>query len=117
MQPSLPTDELVFTLAVDNFGVPIIVAQRIPILSVTAYNTFISELGNEPVMQSTMAMILVAIVTTILIIQKGYIERRVYEMESGRAPPVRPLEGMASKFVGGGLMFFISRATIISVFP
>jgi len=99
---------VVFTLAVDNFGVPIIVAQRIPILSVTAYNTFISELGNEPVMQSTMAMVLVAIVTTILVIQKGYIERRVYEMEAGRSPPVRPLTGLASKIVGGGLMFFIS---------
>ena len=98
---------VVFTLAVDNFGIPVIVAQRIPILSVTAYNTFISELGNEPVMQSTMSMVLVAIVATVLVIQKGYLERRVYHMEAGRAPLVRPLTGLSAKFVGGGLLSVI----------
>ncbi len=98
---------VVFTLAADNFGIPAIVAQRVPILSVTAYNTYISELSDEPVMQSTMAMILVAIVVIVLIIQKGYLERKVYHMEAGRTPPVRPLKGVGAKIVSGGLIFVI----------
>ena len=98
---------VVFTLAADNFGIPAIVARQVPILSVTAYNTYISELSNEPVMQSTMAMILIAIVVIVLIIQKGYLERKVYQMEAGRTPPVRSLKGVGAKIVSGGLIFVI----------
>lgn len=75
---------VVFSLAIDNFGIPALIAPRVPILSVAAYNTFISELGSDPVMQSTMSVMLVVIAAIVLIIQKLYVERRVFQMRLGK---------------------------------
>ena len=95
---------VVFSLAIDNFGIPAIVAPRVPVLSVEAYNTFVSELGGDPVMQSTMSVMLVIIAAIVLIIQKMYVERRVYQMEAGRSPEVMRLSGSTRWLVSGGLL-------------
>lgn len=98
---------VVFSMAIDNFGIPAIIAPRILILSVTAYNTFISELGSDPVMQSTMSVMLVLIAAVVLIIQKLYVERRVYQMEAGRAPEIEKLTGRRGRLISGTALGFI----------
>lgn len=105
---------VVFSLAIDNFGIPAIIAPRVPILSVAAYNTFISELGSDPVMQATMSIMLVLIATVVLVVQKRYVERRVYQMEAGKAPEVVKLTGLRGGLTSGALLGFIL-ATLLPV--
>ena len=104
---------VVFSMAIDNFGIPAIIAPRVPILSVTAYNTFVSELGGDPIMQSTMSVMLVLIAAIVLLVQKLYVERRVYQMETGRAPEVIKLEAAKGRLVSAAVLGFI----LLSLLP
>ena len=111
--PVLVSAMVVFSMSIDNFGIPAIIAPRVPILSVMAYNTFISELGSDPVMQSTMSVMLVVIAAVVLIVQKLYVERRVYQMEAGRAPNVTKLTGPRGRLVSGAVTGFV----LLSLLP
>ncbi|HAE49548.1 ABC transporter permease [Tistrella sp.] len=104
---------IVFTLAVDNFGVPVIVAPRVPVLSVAAYNAFVSEFGGGGTMQATMSVVLVALVALALILQKGLARGCGYQMEAGRAPVRIDLPAPLARLVGGGLAAMV----LLSLLP
>ena len=82
---------VVFTLAMENFGIPIILAENFPVLSVVAYKEFIREMGENPLMASTLSMILLLITAIVLVIQKRIVEKKVYQMVSRRSPPTKNL--------------------------
>src|SRR6185436_15777130 len=84
---------VVFTHVIGSFGIPAILGPRMPMLAVKAYNEFVSELGGNPQMQTVMASILVMIGVAMLALQKLAIERRQFQMESGRAPTPVPIRG------------------------
>ncbi len=67
-----------------------------PVLAVKAYNEFVSELGGNPQMQTIMASLLVMLGVAMLVVQKLVIERRQFQMESGRAPAPVPIHGAAA---------------------
>ena len=106
--PVLTAALIVFTLAVDNFGVPIIMAPRTPILSVTAYNTFLSEFAGDPMMQSVMSVLLVLIAATMLGLQKAVVRGRNYQMESGKALAPLQLAGKHGFILSLALMGVIA---------
>jgi iron(III) transport system permease protein len=85
---------VVFTHVIGSFGIPAILGARMPVLAVKAYNEFVSELGGNPQMQTIMATILVLLGVAMLAIQKLWVERRQYQMESGRAPAQIPIRGV-----------------------
>lgn len=81
---------VVFTLAVDNFSIPMILGGRVDVLSSLTYMTFLSEMGGDPKMQSVLAVVSVLLVGVVLFVQKVVVERKTYQMQQGRAPkPVR----------------------------
>jgi iron(III) transport system permease protein len=81
---------VVFTHVVGSFGIPAILGARMPVLAVKSYNEFVSEMGGNPQMQTVMATLLVLLGVAMLVLQKVAVERRQFEMESGRPPaPVR----------------------------
>lgn len=82
---------LVFMHVIGDFGVPAILGARTPVLAVKTYNEFVSEMGGNPQMQTTMASLLVFLGLVLLLIQKWVVARRTYQMESGRAPVRVPL--------------------------
>lgn len=84
---------VVFTHVIGSFGIPAILGARMPMLAVKAYNEFVSELGGNPQMQATMASILVLLGVAVLVLQKLAVERRQFQMESGRAPQPVPIRG------------------------
>jgi len=84
---------VVFTHVIGSFGIPAILGARMPVLAVKAYNEFVSELGGNPQMQTIMASLLVMLGVAMLVIQKLWIERRQFQMESGRAPALVPMKG------------------------
>jgi iron(III) transport system permease protein len=49
---------LVFTLVVGNFAVATMLSNKVPLLSVLTYQaTVVSEVGSDPLLQSTLASI------------------------------------------------------------
>ena len=85
---------VVFTHVIGSFGIPAILGPRMPVLAVKAYNEFVSELGGNPQMQTIMASLLVMLGVAMLAVQKLAIERRQYQMESGRAPEQIRISGV-----------------------
>jgi iron(III) transport system permease protein len=77
---------VVFTLAAGNFAVAMILGNRIPLLSLATYNAFVSEMGGSPLMQSTLAVVMVSLVALVLFVQKRIVERRMVQVVQGRAP-------------------------------
>ncbi|WP_265518266.1 ABC transporter permease [Nitratireductor luteus] len=101
---------VVFTLVVGNFAISIALGQRVPLLSVLTYRSFISELGGNPTMQSTLAMVSILLVASVLFLQRWYISKRDYQMVAGRTPPRAKLKGWKSLLAGGsaGLIIVLS---------
>jgi iron(III) transport system permease protein len=87
---------VVFTHVIGSFGIPAILGARMPMLAVKAYNEFVSELGGNAQMQTVMASILVLLGAGLLVAQKAAVERRQYQMESGRTPDAVRIRGAAA---------------------
>lgn len=109
---------VVFTLVVGNFALAMLLGSRVPLLSVMTYNTFVSEMGGSPTLQSAMSVVSIAIVAIVLFFQKRVVERKVYTMTQGRAPAaVRVRSWTAALYTGGvGMVIFISMLPLIVVF-
>src|SRR5690606_20774295 len=76
---------IVFTLAVDNFSIPMILGGRVDVLSSLTYTTFLSEMGGNPIMQSVLGVVSVVLVGFVLFVQKRVVERKIYQMPQGAA--------------------------------
>ncbi|KFE50516.1 ABC transporter permease [Pseudomonas syringae] len=84
---------IVFTHVIGSFGVPAILGARTPVLAVKAYQEFVSEMGGNAQMQTTMASLLVVLGAVVLLVQKFVVERRQFQMESGRSPDASSITG------------------------
>lgn len=109
---------VVFTLVVGNFALAMLLGSRVPLLSVMTYNTFVSEMGGSPTLQSAMSVVSIAIVAIVLFFQKRVVERKVYTMTQGRAPAATRVRSWTAVLYtsGVGLIIFISMLPLIVVF-
>lgn len=108
---------LVFTLVVGNFAVATILGHRVPLLSVLTYQAFVSEVGADPVMQSTLASVSIGIVAIVLFLQRWVVSRGRYEIVQGRgARPVR-LGGLGAALMAlaAGLVMIVSLLPLVTV--
>jgi len=114
MLPSiLSASVLVFMQAIGDFGIPAILGARTPVLSVAAYNAFVSEMGTTPQMQTTLASVLVLMGFMLMAVQKAIVDRRQVQMEAGR-PPEPVSVGRWKAAVAGTLTIVIM---LLSVLP
>jgi iron(III) transport system permease protein len=90
---------VVFFLCIENFGVPNLIGEDYRVLSVQAYNEFISEMGGNPSMAGALSMILLAITLSLTLVQKYWVERRTYAMTVLNPPEVRRLRPWARRLV------------------
>ncbi|MBN9499433.1 MAG: iron ABC transporter permease [Alphaproteobacteria bacterium] len=104
---------LVFTLVVGNFAVATILGQRVYLLSVLTYQSFVSEVGTNPVMQSTLASVSIGIVACALFVQRWIVSRGRYEIVQGRGAKPSPLAGFATLPIALGAAFIM----IVSLLP
>ena len=105
---------IVFTHVIGSFGVPAIIGARTPVLAVKAYNEFVSEMGGNAQMQTTMASLLVFLGAGALLFQKFVVERRQFQMESGRAPLPTSINGWRAA-VATTSVFFVVALSLIPV--
>ncbi|GHC77276.1 iron ABC transporter permease [Pseudorhodoferax aquiterrae] len=99
---------IVFTHVIGSFGVPAILGARTPVLAVKAYNEFVSEMGGNPQMQTTMASLLVFLGAGLLLVQKFIVERRQFQMEAGRAPHAFDIRGVPAALASGSVLFVVA---------
>lgn len=104
---------VVFYLSIENFGVPILIGEDFRVLSVQAYNEFISEMGGNPSMAGTLSMILLAITFGLTILQKYWVERKSYAMSALRPPEVKRLKPLPTFLI----WFFCSAVVFIALAP
>jgi iron(III) transport system permease protein len=108
---------LVFTLVVGNFAVATILGHRVHLLSVLTYQSFVSEVGADPVMQSTLASVSIGIVAIVLFAQRWIVARGRYEIVQGRGAKPRWLGGGAAAALGlaAGVVMIISLLPLATV--
>jgi len=82
---------LTFMSAVENFGVPMIIAQQTPNLVVKAYVEFTSEVGKHPGMAYALSIVLILITMTSLVAQRYYLSRRNFIQAARGKPAVQSL--------------------------
>lgn len=108
---------LVFTLVVGNFAVATILGHKVELLSVITYQTFVSEIGNDPVMQSTLASVSIGIVALALFVQRFVLSRGRYEITLGRGAKPEEIRGVPAFALTGAaaLVVLISLLPLASV--
>ncbi|MGL4497052.1 MAG: ABC transporter permease, partial [Beijerinckiaceae bacterium] len=104
---------LVFTLVVGNFAVATILGHKVELLSVITYQTFVSEVGADPVMQSTLASVSIALVAIVLFVQRFIIGRGKFEITLGRGAVPQRLSGLPAMLLGGAAAVVV----LISLLP
>ena len=79
---------LVFIEALENFGVPFVLAEDKPILAVEAFKLFVSETAANPATAGVLGMLLIACTIIALLIQRGLLGTRRYATSARRSPPL-----------------------------
>ena len=113
MPAILATSLLVFTLVVGNFAVATILGHKVQLLSVLTYLSFVSEVGADPVMQSTLASASIGIVVVVLFAQRWIIARKRYEITQGRGARATKLQGLPAIALASAAFVIV----IVSVLP
>ncbi len=108
---------LVFTMAVGNFAISMILSHRLPLLSVVTYQAAVAEGARDITMQSTLASVSVLIVMAVLFLNRRIVKRGRYEIVQGRGARPRPLRGLRGLAVAAsaGLVVVISLLPLISI--
>jgi iron(III) transport system permease protein len=78
---------LVFIETIENFGVPVVLAEDKPILAVEAYKLFIGETATNPSAASVLGTLLIFLTATVLIIQRRYLANRHFATRASLATP------------------------------
>jgi iron(III) transport system permease protein len=91
---------LVFTLVVGNFATATILGSRVPLLSVLTYQAAVAEGGSDPVMQSTLATVSIALVMIVLFVQRWIVSRGRHEVTQGRGARAEKLRGLPGLVIG-----------------
>jgi iron(III) transport system permease protein len=82
---------LVFIEALENFGVPFVLAEDRPILSVEAYKLFVGETSDNPASAGVLGMVLIACTVAALLAQRGVLARRGFATAARQPPPLLAL--------------------------
>jgi iron(III) transport system permease protein len=108
---------LVFTLVVGNFAIATILGASVPLLSVLTYQSYVSEVGEDPVMQSTLASVSIAIVALVLFFQRWIISRGKFEIVQGQGAIPMRLRGWKAVLIScaAGLVLLISTLPLVTV--
>lgn len=97
---------LVFMQSVENFGVPAIIGEGLPVLATRAYQLFINEMGSNPSMASTLSMILIACTSGTLLLQRLYLVKKSFFMKMKGTTHVIELRPVW-RWVATGVAFFL----------
>jgi iron(III) transport system permease protein len=82
---------LVFIEALENFGVPVVLAEDRPFLAVDIFKLFAGEADNNPAAAGALSVLLIACTALVLLVQRRYLNQRRFTTNARAAPPVLAL--------------------------
>ncbi|MFE0556271.1 ABC transporter permease [Paenibacillus sp. NPDC058910] len=85
---------MVFMASFADFGTPMLLGQGYKVLPILAYEQFISEMGGNPAMASTLSVVMIFFSTAVLFGQRYFVSRKNYSMTGMRTPTVKKLKRM-----------------------
>lgn len=91
---------MVFMTSLADFGTPMLIGEGYKVLPVLIYDEFMSEIGGNVAMASTLSVIIVLCSLILLSVQKKIIAKKTYNMSALRPPKVKELSS--------GKRFFLS---------
>src|SRR5262249_1671263 len=103
---------LVFIEALENFGVPFVLAEDRPILSVEAYKLFVGETADNPAAAGVLGVLLVLCTVIALLIQRAVLARRSFVSSARRAAPLIRV-GTALRRCAAGYCWLIVAAALV----
>lgn len=112
--PTISTGALmVFMASFADFGTPMLIGQGEKVLPILAYEQFISEMGSNPAMASTLSMILLTVTTSVLLLQRYVVTKKTYTMSALRPPKVIRLSA-GKRFLA---TLFLMSVVTLSIIP
>jgi len=82
---------MVFMTSLSDLGTPMLIGEGFKVLPVLIYEEYVSEMGGNPIMASTMSVIVIVVSLSVLFLQRYMISQRSYNMTGLRPPIVREL--------------------------
>nr|WP_326184670.1 iron ABC transporter permease [uncultured Oscillibacter sp.] len=109
---------LVFMNALADFGTPQLIGEGYVTMPTLIYTEFVNEMGGDTGFAAALAALMVVITAALFLLQKFYVDRRGYNMNSMRPPEARPLAGWRGAVLhillyGVVLFSLIPQATVI----
>jgi len=103
---------LVLIEALENFGVPFVLAEDRPILSVEAYKLFVGETTDNPASAGVLGVLLVVCTVVALMIQRGVLARRNFATGARRSAPLMQVSP-ALRRLGAGYCWIVVGAALV----
>jgi iron(III) transport system permease protein len=79
---------LVFIETLENFGVPFVLAEDMPIFAVEAFKLFIGETAPNPSSAGVLGVLLILTTALVLLVQRRYLAPRRFATATRTAPPL-----------------------------
>jgi len=79
---------LVFIETLENFGVPFVLAEDMPIFAVEAFKLFVGETAPNPSSAGVLGVLLILTTSLVLLIQRRYLSKRRFATSVRAAPPI-----------------------------
>lgn len=82
---------VVFMTSLADFGTPLLIGEGYKVLPVVVYEEYMSDIGGDTIIASTLSTIIVLCAVAVLFLQKAYVSKRNYRMSGLRPPEVHRL--------------------------
>ena len=79
---------LVFIETLENFGVPFVLAEDMPIFAVEAFKLFIGETAPNPASAGVLGVLLILTTAAVLLVQRRFLSARRFATNARQAPPI-----------------------------
>lgn len=103
---------LVFIEALENFGVPFVLAEDQTILSVEAYKLFVGETTDNPASAGVLGVLLVGCAVAALLMQRAILSRHHYATGARRSAPLLQVSP-AMRRLGATYCWIVAGAAIV----
>lgn len=82
---------IIFMTSLADFGTPMLIGEGYKVLPVLVYDEFMSEIGGNATVASTLSVIVILCAVAVLLVQKLIVDRRNYTMSALRPPKITKL--------------------------
>ena len=106
---------VVFMTSMADFGTPLLIGEGYKVLPVVVYEEYMSDIGGDTIIASTLSTIIVLCAVVVLFLQKAYVSRRNYRMSFLRPPQVQKLT-VGKRLILTAIAFIVAFAAMLPQF-